>query len=118
VPKDGSFVAACFGIGICLFEVIAVCIFFCCNERPELKRKKTKRKCGYIYKESNYKIRGGWALFYPILYQIRFVALVLVIVYQGENVVVQVQVITLMTVFVIALLGNSHPLRPVRSNYT
>ena len=71
-----------------------------------------------MYKESNYKIRGGWALLYPILYQIRFVALTLAIIYINGNVVVQVLIITMFTILVITLLGNAHPMKDVKANYT
>ena len=86
-------------------------------KRPQLKRKRFKQRCGYIYQDLNYKIRGGWTLFYPILYQIRFMALVLAILYV-ENVVIQVEIILMMTVFVVSLLGTVHPYKEIRVNYT
>ena len=60
------------------------------------------------------KPRSSWgSANLTILYQLRFMALVFAIIYIS-NVVIQVEIILIMTIFVIALLGNSHPLRDIK----
>ena len=113
VPKNQSFYGAIVAVLMCTVQIIAVTIFFCKNERKQLNRKRYKQRCGYVYEELNYNVRGGWTLLYPILYQLRFMALVFAIIYIS-NVVIQVEIILIMTIFVIALLGNSHPLRDIK----
>lgn len=54
---------------ICLLEVVLVSIYLKYHfMNKTLDKESTKDRCGYIFEELNYKIRGGWTLAYPILY--------------------------------------------------
>ena len=70
-----------------------------------------------MYEDLNYKIRGGWTLLYPVLYQSRFILLITMVLYAQEYLVVQIMVITLCTIAIMALLGYVHPFSVVRRNY-
>ena len=43
-----------------------------------------------MYEDLNFKIRGGWALTYPVLYQLRFLAISGIVVFWGGFLVFQV----------------------------
>ena len=55
-------------------------IFFI-KRHKGLDEERNKKRCGYIYEDLNYKIRGAFALSYPIVYQLRFVVLVFIVLY-------------------------------------
>ena len=61
-------------------------IFFI-KRHKGLDEEKNKNRCGYIYEDLNYKIRGAFALCYPLIYQLRFVVLVFTVLYLGDGVV-------------------------------
>ena len=42
-------------------------IFFI-KRHKGLDEEKNKNRCGYIYEDLNYKIRGAFALCYPLIY--------------------------------------------------
>ena len=67
VPYNYSFWMATIALAICAIEFFAISIFLRCYQK-RLDEDKPKKRCGYIYEGLNYKIRGGWALLYPILY--------------------------------------------------
>ena len=70
-----------------------------------------------MYEDLNYKIRGGWTLLYPVLYQMRFMILISLILYMQDYLVVQIMVITLVTIAIMALLGYKHPFQIIRRNH-
>ena len=70
--KNASFYAAVITLAICAIEIISISIWLACNHK-RLDSQKSKRRCGYIYENLNYKVRGIWALAYPIVYQMRLV---------------------------------------------
>lgn len=76
------------------------------------------KRCGYIYEDLNWKIRGWTALLYPIMYQLRFVILIAVVIYLNEYLVFQVLIIILSTILIMTNLGAAHPYAVVRRNYT
>ena len=61
-------------------EPIAVLIFMIRNYKS-LDTDKHKKRCGFIYQELNYKVRGAKALSSPILYQLRLLVLAYVLLY-------------------------------------
>ena len=103
-------------LGILGFEVFAVTMYLLLR-RKQLDSEASKNRCGYIFEELNYKIRGAWALLYPIFYQVRFVILAICIIYSGYNLVLQVLVVVLSSIFITAILGFVHPQRIVKDNY-
>ena len=67
VEKNGSYWCALVGLTICALEIICVPIFMIRNRRT-LDKEQNLKRCGYIYEDLNHRIRGGWALAYPIIY--------------------------------------------------
>ena len=119
METDDSFYFAIAALIVCALELVLVPIwFFITFRKGTLDEKKNKKRCGYLYEDLNYKIRGGWTLCYPILYQLRFLVLIMVVVLMQEYLVYQVLIITLCTIAIMALLGNVHPFKVVRRNYT
>ena len=97
-----------FAIGamiICTCEFIGIIVFFK-RKRNELHKEKNRKRCGYIYEELNYRVRGGWALFYPIIYKLRFILIVFATLFLREQTVYSILLIILMTLSIMALLGN------------
>lgn len=89
VERDDSYYLALVALLVCGLELVFVPLFLIVRWRQgTLGDKKNKKRCGYIYEDLNYKIRGGWTLLYPILYQIRFIALISLILYMDEYLVV------------------------------
>ena len=82
-----------------------------------MNEEKNKKRCGYIYQELNYRVRGGWALLYPIVYKLRFIVMVFATLFISEQTVYSILLINLMTLLIMALLGNQHPLTPIKENY-
>lgn len=80
-------------------------------------KEKSKKRCDYIYGDLNFRIRGGWALAYPILYQLRFCWLVFLILFLGDYLVLQVLLIELSTIYLMATLGSAHPYADIKRNY-
>lgn len=56
-------------------------------------------KYGYIYEELNYRIRKGWALAYPLLYQLRLTIMVFILLYLKDIMVLQVNIVATTTIF-------------------
>lgn len=65
----------------------------------------------------NHRIRGGWTLLYPVLYQVRFAVLAAAAVLLGNYLVLQVQLVVTSTIVIMAVLGLLHPIQEVRKNY-
>ena len=103
-------------LGILGFEVFAVTIYLILR-RNKLDSEASKNRCGYIFEELNHKIRGAWALSYPIFYQVRFVILAICTIYWGKFLVVQVMVVALSSIFLSAILGFVRPQIIVKNNY-
>ena len=114
--KNSSYWFALFGLIICAAELILVPIFFIVKFK-KLDEERNKARCGYIYADLNYKIRGVLTLTYPILYQLRFVVIVLAALFMHEFLVFQVLLVTLSTILIMALLGGAHPFKIVSRNY-
>ena len=94
VEKDASYYLAIVALLICALELIIVPIFFFRqSKKKKLGSEKNINRCGYIYSDLNYRIRGGWALSYPILYQLRFIILTFLILFVQDFLVIQVLVI-------------------------
>ena len=100
-----------------MIELIAISIFLKCN-KERLDEKAPRKRCGYIFEDLNYRIRGGWALTFPILYQIRFALLAMTAVFMGEYLVYQTLIVVVSTIAIIAVLGFAHPFSIVWDNYT
>ena len=95
---------------VCLIEIVAVSLFLRrIFKRNELNQERHKNRCGYVYEELNHKNRGGWALTYPIFYQLRFLVLIFTVIFVENKTVVQVMMVSMSTIFIIALLGNVRP---------
>ena len=97
-------------------ELLGISVYLRRN-RKRLDEESTKNRCGYIFEELNYKIRGGWTLSYPILYQMRFVVLAVSAVILSDYLVLQVMGICLSSILITAVLGSAHPLKVVSNNY-
>ena len=67
VPKDIYYVLSIVCLVVCLVEILA-CSIFLKLQIKHLDEEKNLKRCGYLYEELNYRIRGAWALSYPILY--------------------------------------------------
>ena len=89
VDKDSSYYFSIIALFICGLELISVPIFFATRGRKGLMKEKNKKRCSYIYGDLNYRIRGKWALAYPILYQIRFCWLTFLILFLADYLVLQ-----------------------------
>ena len=70
------------------------------NEKRRIKR------CGYIYEGLSYVKKSYKALALPVIIQLRLILLIYVILYLGDNMVVQVLLISLSTIFIIFLVGS------------
>ena len=89
-------------------------IYFC-RFKNDLDEERHRSRCGYIYQSLNVK-NGGWALAYPILYQLRFLLVVFLFLYV-KYVVIQLLVFNLSTVFICAVVGIVHPFKKLSENY-
>ena len=58
----------------CMLYIILVSVYIC-RYKNNLNEERHRSRCGYIYENLNLE-NGGWALAYPILYQIRFLFIV------------------------------------------
>ena len=67
IPANSNFPVALIFLSVCVAELVAVSIFFKVRYSV-LDEERSKKRCGYIFEDINYKIRGGWALSYPIIY--------------------------------------------------
>ena len=85
-------------------SIIFATVYLFVNKK-DLDEEKHKERCGYIYNELNYKSEGRWQLVYPIIYQLRFVAIVLVALYM-ENPLYQLLTVSLITFIICAILGT------------
>lgn len=83
ISKDLSFWLALITLIICLAEMIGVTYFFV-TRFETLDEEENKQRCGYIYADLSYKVWGGWALLYPLFYQLRFALLVVVVVFMVD----------------------------------
>ena len=113
---DNSFWFALSALIVCTLELLLISIFLKCF-KGRLDEDWAKRRCGSIYEDLNYRIRGGWALTYPIFYQLRFLALALIVIFMSEYLVFQVLTVILSTVMIVAVLGMAHPFSDVKRNY-
>ena len=116
IPVSLSFYFAVGAMVICACEFFGIIIFFK-SKRWQLNEEKNIKRCGYIYQELNYRVRGGWALLYPIIYKFRFIVMVFATLFISEQTVYSILLINLMTLLIMALLGNMHPLTPIKENY-
>lgn len=115
---DTSFMLSIAAMLTCLIELVAITVFLRhFFKKDELDEPGPKRRCGFIYQDLNYKIRGGWTLFYPIFYQVRFALIAGSAVLLGNYLVVQVMIVVISTIIVMGNLGLMHPNREVRKNY-
>ena len=80
IDKNLSYWMAVITLVICFTELLGVIYFFVTRFKT-LDDEENKQRCGYIYEDLSYRIWGGWALLYPLFYQLRFVLLVAVTVY-------------------------------------
>ena len=116
---DGDF---SYGLSIILLMtcfanlVIVPVVILCLHKRGELDTERRQKRCGFAYEDLNYEIRGYWALLYPFFQNLRFVLLVYVTLYMEDYLVVQLILMSLSTIFIMAVLSN-HPLRETRQNY-
>ncbi len=72
----------------CAIEMVAVPLFLW-NKYDELDSERVRSRCGYIYENLNYHVRGAKALVSPIFYQCRLVILVVAVLYSSDNILVQ-----------------------------
>ena len=113
---NSSFWISCLGLFICVFEMIALSIFFKVKGK-QLSEEKYKKRCGYVYEELAYEARGLVVLQHPIVYQLRFVALVVAALFV-EYTIIQVLIVNLTTIYVIVVLGIFEPYKDLRLNYS
>ena len=78
VPRNQSFYIAILAIVVCILSILVVSYYLLRNKSGKLNDKKQKKRCGYIYQDLNQTI---YTLFFPILQWMRFIALVLIIIY-------------------------------------
>jgi len=112
LEMDKSFIFSIVFLSALLVELVGVSIYLRCK-RNQLDDEAPRKRCGYVFEELNYKIRGGWALTYPILYQIRFVILAGAAIFLGRYLVYQILAVLLITIIIVAVLGYAHPHRVV-----
>jgi len=67
LEMDKSFIFSVIYLFVLVIEVVGVSIYLRCK-RKQLDNEAPRKRCGYVFADLNYKIRGGWALTYPILY--------------------------------------------------
>ena len=119
VPYDASFTISVISLLVCVGELVAITVFLkLTHKRGKLRDKKSKKRCGYVYTNLNYKVWGGWALTYPVLYQVRFLILIYAVIYLQDYLDVQALLMSLSTIFVIAVVGMHHPFKNLKENYT
>ena len=108
---------AVISLAICALELLIVPIFlFKKFSNKTLDDERNKKRCGYVYEDLNYEIRGHRTLLYPIFYQIRFCILIVMALFV-EVLVFQTMAIVLSTILIMWLLGTAHPFKVVRRNY-
>ena len=107
-----SFYVSIFGLTICILELISTAIFLKVNIATLGEQRRINR-CGYLYEGLNYVIRGGMALTYPILYQLRLLLLVYTIIYAKSCMVLQALLVTLSSIFIAFVLGTAHPFEQI-----
>ncbi len=84
---NASFYAAVLTLAICSIEIVSISIWLACNYK-RLDTRKSKRRCGYIYQDLNYKVRGAWPLAYPVVYQLRQVLFTCLVLFLNEYFVI------------------------------
>ena len=97
-----------------MLYLISVSVFFY-RKRNNLDSEEERRRCGYIYENLNIE-NGGWALAYPILYQLRFLLIVFLFL-NCKYIVIQILIAMLSTVFLAAVVGMIHPFQILPENY-
>ena len=89
VEINVSYVFSIIALVFC-FCMLASIVVFIIRNYANLSDQKKKKRCGYIYSGLNYKKKGqGKALFYPLVYQLRFVLLVYTILYLHDYMIIQ-----------------------------
>lgn len=104
-------------MAICFIEMVGV-TYFLCTRFKHLDEEKNKRRCGYIYEDLNYRVRGRWALTYPVLYQLRFGLLVIALLFLNNFLVFQVLIVSLSTIFIMTVIGFARPFAVQSRNKT
>ena len=118
VPYDTSFALSIISLIVCIGELVAVTVFLKLkHRRRKLNDKKSKKRCGYVYEELNFKIWGGWALTYPVAYQARFLVLIYAVIFLPEYLDIQALLVSLSTIFVVAVVGMYRPFKDLKENY-
>ena len=87
VGYDISFFFAIFVLFLQFGQLVTLTVFFCKN-KAHLEEKRHLDRIGFVYQELNFKVRGAWALAFPILKQIRLIVLVLLLAFIRESKVI------------------------------
>ena len=111
---DVSYVLSIYVFVGCMKYLILISTYFC-RFKNELNEERHRSRCGYIYENLNLE-NGGWALAYPILYQLRFVLIVFLFL-NLKYVVLQILPFMLYTVFILVVVGTVHPFKILPENY-
>ena len=63
IERDDSFYLSMIALLICGLQLIIfpICVLIW-HRKGTLDSKKNKKRCGALYEDKNYKIRGGWTL--------------------------------------------------------
>jgi hypothetical protein len=117
VELNSSFIWSIWALTAYLTELIAVPTFLFCHYKNLDKSKRLKRRCGYMFQDQNYRIRGPFALAYPILCQLRFVLLAFLVVFLKKYLIVQCICVNLSSIGLMAVLGLYRPFSEQSQNY-
>ena len=104
VEKDWSYWVSIAFLALLTLELIFVPVFLHRNY-PDLDKERNTKKCGYVYEDLNFKIRGKWALAYPVLYQLRFITLTIAIMFLEGWMVTQTLIVCISTLVIV----TNHP---------
>ena len=111
VEINASFWMSVVVFAACISWIVGVLFFIYPKDKQELQKSTNKKKCGYVYKDLEYKLEGKWALAYPILSQSRLLLLAFTTIYLRQVVVVQVLLIFVSSVVLMSLLGFVRPVK-------
>ena len=109
VEVNSSYVLSIIAVAILAVELISITIFLAVYHKRLDDNQRLKKRCGYIFEQQNYRVRGAIALANPILYKLRFVLLVFTILFLQEYLVVQCLIVSVSSIAVMVNLGFNKP---------
>ena len=116
-PSTVSLVVAIVILVSCILHLLAITVILC--QKPEkLDQKSMIQQYGYVYSELDYKKpeKAKWALSVPVCYELRIFILAVTIIRLGDNLVVQILIFCLSSIFLMTLIGNVRPYTELYKN--